>query len=140
MSGPRIVDRAYLIKWAGYTHSDNTWEPRSNLPDSVFEDEAESLSYPFEVIATNTQNLNLTLTLTSTLTLTLKVIATKTALANAATLARHKLTMTPIPTKAGVSSESSPEVASSKDEWAPSSQETITDVDEISGGEISRRN
>ena len=118
MSGPRIVDGAYLIKWAGYPHSDNTWEPQSNLPDSVFEDEAESLSYPFEVIATNTQNLNLTLTLTltSTLTLTLKVIATKTALANAATLARHKLTMTPIPTRAGGSSESSPEVASSKDE------------------------
>jgi hypothetical protein len=43
------------------------------------------------------------------------------------------LTMTPIPTKAGVSSESSPDVASSKDEWAPSSQETITEVDEISG-------
>ncbi len=50
VSGPRIVGGAYLIKWAGYPDSDNTWEPRSHLPDSVFEDDAGPLSFPFEVM------------------------------------------------------------------------------------------
>ena len=40
---------------------------------------------------------------------------------------------TPKPSNAGVSSESSDELDSSKDEWQPtSSQETITNVDEVS--------
>jgi hypothetical protein len=79
------------------------------LPDSVFEDDAGPLSFPFEVIAT------------------------KTALANAAALARHKLTITitPKPRTADVSSESS----SSKDEWLLGNGDSIMDVEEESGGE-----
>lgn len=101
----------YLIKWAGYSDAENTWEPRSHLPDSVFEDDSGTLACPFEVIAT------------------------KTALSNAAALARHKMTNTPQPRGGDLSSDSSPEFGSGKDEWTPGSDETIVDVEEDSGGE-----
>jgi hypothetical protein len=110
VSGPRLADGMYLIKC--YTDSDNTWEPRSHLPDSVFEDDAGTLSCLFEVIAT------------------------KTVLSSAAALARHKLTIKPKPRTGQLSSESnSPDVDSSKDEWTPSSGDTVVDVEEESGGE-----
>ncbi len=94
VSGPRLLNGAYLIKWAGFPSSANTWEPRSHLPDSVFEEEVPGAgpSFPFEVIATNT------------------------AAANAAALAAHKLSLTPKPWVDKSSSESSPEVRG-KDEW-----------------------
>jgi hypothetical protein len=103
----------YLIKWAGYPDSDNTWEPRSHLPDSVFEEECGALTCPFEVIAT------------------------KTAVANVAALARHKLTVTPQPRNddLSIASTSSPEVDSSKEEWVPGSDGTTVDIEEESGGE-----
>ena len=53
VAGPRFLDGAYLIEWLGYPDSQNTWEPRSHLPDSVFADDSYALSFPFEVIATN---------------------------------------------------------------------------------------
>jgi hypothetical protein len=109
--GPRIFDGAYLIKWAGYPSSDNTWEPRSHLPNSVFEDDAGALSFPFEVVAT------------------------ETASANAATLVAHKFALTPKPFIADVSSESSDELASSKDEWFPGTANCLVDAEEDSGGE-----
>jgi hypothetical protein len=102
---------AYLTKWAGYLDSDNTWEPRSPFPDSVFEDDAGPLSFPFEVIET------------------------ETASANAAALAAHKLSLTPKPFIADVSSESSDELVSSKDEWLPGTTDCLRDRDEESGGE-----
>jgi hypothetical protein len=111
VSGPRIVDGMYLIKWTGYPDSANTWELRRNLPESVFEDETGPLSFPFEVIAATT------------------------AVANAAVLARHKLALTPKPRPDDFGIESSPEGASSHDEWQPGSEETIVDVEEESGGE-----
>jgi hypothetical protein len=95
VSGPRLLDGAYLIKWAGFPSSANTWEPLSHLPDSVFDEvSGAGPSFPFEVIATNT------------------------AAANAAALAAHKLSLTPKPWVAKSSIESSPEVPG-KDEWIP---------------------
>ena len=83
VSGPRSVDGAYLVKWAGFPDAENTWEPRINLPYSVFDEEGDSLSSTFEVISPQIQSLTLNfldlrwvvfLTLSSYLTLTLKVI------------------------------------------------------------------
>jgi hypothetical protein len=56
-------------------------------------------------------------------------------LSNAAALARHKLAITPKPSRGELSSDSSPEVDSSKDEWTPGSEETVVDIEEDSGGE-----
>jgi hypothetical protein len=57
VEGPRILDGKFLIKWAGYPESQNTWEPLCNLPDEVFSESAQSMSYPFEVIATATASV-----------------------------------------------------------------------------------
>jgi hypothetical protein len=111
VSGPRLADGRYLIKWSGYPASDNTWEPRCNLPDSVCEEGCGAFTCPFEVIAT------------------------KTAKANVAALARHKFTVTPQPRRDDLSVASSPEVKSSKEEWVPGSGESVMDVMEESGGE-----
>ena len=72
---------------------------------------------------------------TGTLSCPFEVIATKTALSNAAALARHKLAITPKPSRGELSSDSSPEVDSSIDEWTPGSEETVVDIEEDSGGE-----
>ena len=111
VSGPRLLDGAYLIKWAGFSSSANTWEPRSHLPDSVFEEEVPGagLSFPFEVIATST------------------------AAANAAALAAHKLSLTPKPWVDKSSSESSPDVPG-KDEWIPDPENSGADDDDGTGG------
>ncbi len=58
VEGRRILDGKYLIKWAGYPESQNTWEPLCNLPDDVFSENTQSMSYPFEVIATATASAN----------------------------------------------------------------------------------
>jgi hypothetical protein len=42
VSGPRMSDGKYLVKWVGYESCDNTWEPRKNLPDNCFENNTES--------------------------------------------------------------------------------------------------
>jgi hypothetical protein len=36
IEGPRALDGKYLCSWVGYPASQNTWEPRDNLPDSCF--------------------------------------------------------------------------------------------------------
>jgi hypothetical protein len=64
-----------------------------------------------------------------------EVIETETANANAAALEAHKLSLTPKPFIADVSSESSDELASSKDEWLPGTTDCLRDRDEESGGE-----
>ena len=110
VSGPRILDGAYLIKWSGYPVSQNTWEPRSHLPESVFEDDSDPLSFPFEVIATTT------------------------ASANAAALAAHKLSLTPKPRNPeDVFSHSSEELPSSHDEWQPSQDDSLVPEDDEVG-------
>ncbi len=112
VAGPRILDGAYLIKWVGFPDSQNTWEPRCHLPDEVFEDDSQPLSFPFEVIAT------------------------ATASANAAALAAHKLALTPKPARTDdLSSESSDEGPSSNDEWVPGEEESHVHEKEPVGGD-----
>ncbi|GAA5826141.1 hypothetical protein JCM3770_004056, partial [Rhodotorula araucariae] len=38
----RGTGRRYLVKWVGYPPSDNTWEPRWNVEDTVALDEWEA--------------------------------------------------------------------------------------------------
>ena len=95
--------------------SANTWEPRSHLPDSVFDEvPGAGPSFPFEVLATNT------------------------AVANAAALAAHKLALTPQPWVDKSSSESSPEVPG-KDEWIPEPENSGADDDDGTGGDTTPR-
>jgi hypothetical protein len=42
IEGPRPKDGKYLVSWVGYEACDNTWEPKSNLPDSCFKSNTES--------------------------------------------------------------------------------------------------
>ena len=35
--GPRKKDNKYLVSWEGYGDSGNTWEPRSNVPDDIYD-------------------------------------------------------------------------------------------------------
>ena len=30
--------KEFLIKWSGYSNTDNTWEPESNIPDNIIKD------------------------------------------------------------------------------------------------------
>ncbi len=106
------MDGAYLIKWAGYPDSQNTWEPRSHLPASVFDDDSDPLSCPFEVIAT------------------------ATASANAAALAAHKLALTPKPRHPDdVFSDSSAELPSSNDDWLPDTDNNLEPEEAEGGGD-----
>ena len=37
LQGPREKDNKYLVSWEGYGDSGNTWEPRSNVPEDVYD-------------------------------------------------------------------------------------------------------